>query len=540
MAATSAVVTSGQRWGRKSEISNRSSIERWDSAIGSFRTMIRDPGYGNRGTAQLAAAAVLLIPAWLALGIAALVLSSSSPGSPTGITILAVIAGQLAVGAAGVSVLRAWATRERAQVLAAAGFLAYGVNRMLGVATVSATSHETSRQILGNTSLVLAFGLLLIAAVHRPGTAGTRHPLSLWAGVLVAGLLGMSLSNAGGIGILSGSGPGSKGVAGSLIVAAAWGALAWAAIYTGRNDGDQMKVWIGFTAICLAQARLVDLIIANHGLSNLAAAVLETIAIALTLFGSIRTMQEIMAADQGRLKESMSALQSSEARRRQEADAHEEAVHNLRSAMTAIGTATHLLVYGTKSTLCEEERSKLTGSLQAALDRANRLLRQEWDGGLVRFPLLDVLTPIVVNERGQGADIDLDVPLGTSLIGNPDRAYEVLSTLFDNARKHAAGSEVSVSVVGADNSTTVIVEDRGPGIPALAGDQIFDRGWTTSARRDGLGLGLYVARALMEEQGGELSAGNRPGGGARFELRFPAGEAVLATVPTSSEQILAV
>jgi signal transduction histidine kinase len=424
--------------------------------------------------------------------------------------------------------------------LAAAGFLAYGVNKMLGVATVSATAHTTSRQILGNTSLVLAFGLLLIAAVHRAATPGTRHPLSIWAGVLVAGLVALSLSNVGGIGILSNDGSGSNGLAGSLIIAGAWLALAWTAIYTGRNDGDQMKIWIGFTAICLAQARLADLVIANRGLSSLAAVVLQTIAIALTLFGSIRTMQEIMAANQGRLQDSMLALQSSEARRRQEADAHEEAVHNLRSAMTAIGTATHLLVYGSKSTLREEDRSKLTASLQAALDRANRLLRQEWDGGLVRFSLLELLTPIVINERGEGARIDLDIPLGTTVIGNPDRAYEVFATLFDNARKHAAGSAVSVSVRGGESSTTVIVEDRGPGIPALAGDQIFERGWTTSARRDGLGLGLYVARALMEEQGGDLSAGNRPGGGARFELRFPAGDAVLATVPTSSAEILAV
>jgi signal transduction histidine kinase len=538
MTAPSAVVSTEERWGRGGEARNRSLNQRWDQAVSAFRTILRDPAYGKAGTAQLASAAVLLVPAWLALGTAALLVSSTSTGSRTGITILSVIAGQLAMGAAGVSVLRAWATRERAQALAAAGFLAYGINKMIGVTTVSVTEPTTSGQILGNTSLVLAFGLLLIAAVHRPGAAGTRHPLSVWAGVLVVGLVGLSLSNVGAIGTLS-SGS-SNELAGSLIVAAAWSALGWAAIYTGRNDGDQMKIWIGFTAICLAQARLAMVVIGNHGLSNLAAAVLQTIAIALTLFGSIRTTQEIMAADQGRLRESLLALQSSETRRRKEADAHEEAVHNLRSAMTAIGSATHLLVFGSKSPIREEDRSKLASALQAALERANRLLRQEWDGGLVRFSLLDVLTPIVINERGQGAVIDLDIPLGTTVIGNPDRAYEVLATLFDNARKHAVGSAVSVRLAADENWSTVILEDRGPGIPTAAGEQIFERGWSTSARRDGLGLGLYVARALMEEQGGGLSASNRPGGGARFELRFPAGDAVLATLPASSNEVLAV
>jgi two-component system, OmpR family, sensor kinase len=538
MATSSTVVTTGKRWGRKREVRNGTLSQRWDGAANALRTVVRDPGYGNGGLAQLAAAAVLLIPAWLALGTAALIVgSSTSKGSPTGITILSVIAGQLAIAAAGVLFLRAWATRERAQALAAAGLLAYGINKMISVATVSTSEPTKGGQILGNTSLALAFGLLLIAAVHRPGVGGGRHPLSLWAGVLVVGLLVMSLSNVGDIGILSGTG--SNGVAGSLIVAAAWGVLGWTAIYTGRGDGDQMKIWIGFTAICLAQARLVVALIANAGLSNLAAATLQTVAIALVVFGSIRTMQEIMTADQGRLHDSLLALQSSEDRRRQEADAHEEAVHNLRSAMTAISSATHLLVSGNKSPLHEEDRSKLTIALQAALDRANRLLRREWDGGLVRFSLLDVLSPIVVNERTQGAVIDLDVPLGTTVIGNPDRAYEVLATLLDNARKHAPGSPVTVRVVSNEDSSTVIVEDRGPGIPEVASEQIFERGWTTSARRDGLGLGLYVARALMEEQGGTLSAGNRPGGGARFELRFPGGDTVLATPPPPPGETLA-
>jgi signal transduction histidine kinase len=111
------------------------------------------------------------------------------------------------------------------------------------------------------------------------------------------------------------------------------------------------------------------------------------------------------------------------------------------------------------------------------------------------------------------------------VLGNPERTYEVFATLFDNARRHAGGSQVSVRAATDEEWVTVAVEDSGPGLPASLPERIFDRGWTTSRRQEGMGLGLHLARRLMEEQGGELTASNRPGGGASFLMRFPAAEA---------------
>jgi signal transduction histidine kinase len=224
----------------------------------------------------------------------------------------------------------------------------------------------------------------------------------------------------------------------------------------------------------------------------------------------------------------MLAFEGSEARRRKEAHAHEEAIHNLRSAMTSISSATHLLVSEGKVPLGEKERSELAAALQSELERARRLLSQEWDGGRRDFPLLDVLMPAVVNERSQGAVICVDVETGTEVLGNPERSYEVFATLLENARRHAAGSRVTLRATRADGWVTVAVEDSGPGLPICGTERIFERGWTTSDRRDGMGLGLYVARRLMEEQGGELLACNSPAGGARFLVRFPAAEQIVA------------
>src|SRR5262249_36097910 len=128
----------------------------------------------------------------------------------------------------------------------------------------------------------------------------------------------------------------------------------------------------------------------------------------------------------------------------------------------------------------------------------------------------------VVNEQSQGTVVALEVSGATTVLGNPERTYEVFATLLDNARRHARDTTVTIRATATDEWVTVTVEDRGPGLPPIFTDCIFERGWTTSRRREGMGLGLYVARRSMEEQGGQLSATNRPGGGARFVIDFPA------------------
>ncbi len=270
----------------------------------------------------------------------------------------------------------------------------------------------------------------------------------------------------------------------------------------------------------------------NDALAALASGVFQTIAIALILLGTIQALRAAISSNQGLVWESMLAFQGSEARRRKEAHAHEEAIHNLRSALTSISSATHLLVSDRNVPLGENERSELAAALQSELDRARRLLSHEWDGRRRSFPLLDVLIPVVVNERSQGSVIGLEVEPGTAVVGNPERTYEVFATLLENARRHAAGSTVTLRATSADGWVTVMVEDAGPGLPASFTDRIFERGWTTSDRRDGMGLGLYVAKRLMEEQGGQLAASNSASGGATFLVRFPMGEEVVAQADT--------
>jgi signal transduction histidine kinase len=77
-----------------------------------------------------------------------------------------------------------------------------------------------------------------------------------------------------------------------------------------------------------------------------------------------------------------------------------------------------------------------------------------------------------------------------------------------------------------DGRIEATVTDSGPGIPAEHLPRVFDRFYRAEAARTreggGTGLGLSIARDLARAQGGELTAGNAPDGGASFTLTLPA------------------
>src|SRR6185369_1555179 len=93
------------------------------------------------------------------------------------------------------------------------------------------------------------------------------------------------------------------------------------------------------------------------------------------------------------------------------------------------------------------------------------------------------------------------------------RILQVLTNLVGNAIKFTHdGGTITITTSRTDGTACVVVRDGGPGIDADHLPHVFDRFWKAGDNA-GTGLGLYIARGIVEAHGGHLSAQNHSGGG---------------------------
>ncbi|WP_230351767.1 two-component system sensor histidine kinase PhoQ [Lelliottia sp. WAP21] len=135
-------------------------------------------------------------------------------------------------------------------------------------------------------------------------------------------------------------------------------------------------------------------------------------------------------------------------------------------------------------------------------------------------PLLDNLTSALnkVYQR-KGVNISLDISPEISFVGEKNDFMEVMGNLLDNACKYCL-EFVEVTARQTDNELHIIVEDDGPGIPANKRDLVFDRGQRVDTLRPGQGVGLSVAREIVDQYDGRIDPGESLLGGARMEAVF--------------------
>jgi chemotaxis family two-component system sensor kinase Cph1 len=103
------------------------------------------------------------------------------------------------------------------------------------------------------------------------------------------------------------------------------------------------------------------------------------------------------------------------------------------------------------------------------------------------------------------------------------RLLRVFSNLLSNAVKFTPdGGGVSVSAQRTGSELSFTVADTGPGIPPGQLEHVFDRYWQLRfSSRAGTGLGLYIAKGIVEAHGGRIRASSEPGAGARFSFTVP-------------------
>jgi two-component system sensor histidine kinase KdpD len=107
-----------------------------------------------------------------------------------------------------------------------------------------------------------------------------------------------------------------------------------------------------------------------------------------------------------------------------------------------------------------------------------------------------------------------------------DLIEQALVALLSNAATHGGDDKPIEASVARDDSTLIFsVADHGPGLAPGEEHKIFEKFYRgPGTRPGGLGLGLSIARQLVEAHGGEIVAQNREDGGSRFSIRLPIGE----------------
>ena len=225
--------------------------------------------------------------------------------------------------------------------------------------------------------------------------------------------------------------------------------------------------------------------------------------------------------------------------------------HNLRTPLTAIKAAVTALigagVWTPQSEFSTEGRRELLQVIDEESDRLNRFIEGllSVDRGDVSQPptlrserLEDIVQAAVVRADSLTRDhrvvVTLESPLPLLSV-DPASIIEVVYMLMDNASKYSPPGtviEVGASPAG-DHFVRLTVSDEGPGVPPDLRERVFENFYRvpgrepSDLRRVGVGLGLPIARRLVEAQGGRIAieAASTAGRGTRVALMLPTASA---------------
>lgn len=214
--------------------------------------------------------------------------------------------------------------------------------------------------------------------------------------------------------------------------------------------------------------------------------------------------------------------------------------HELRTPLTSILGFAQIMKR--RVTVVREIDSRMRDQLNmlwAQALRLNRLLDtfvdvtsiERGDFAIAHDPLDIALVVRTAVEQSQAQahtrhQVSLDIPTRPIWIqGDQKRLEHVISHLIANTFRYTPEDKpVSICCKELDSSKEVLIEvaDRGPGIPAELRREIFKRFYPTDTRKaGGMGIGLYVSRAIVEAHGGRLVVGDNPAGGTLVTLNLP-------------------
>ena len=208
--------------------------------------------------------------------------------------------------------------------------------------------------------------------------------------------------------------------------------------------------------------------------------------------------------------------------------------HDLRAPLSAITAGAALL---TQTGEVEAQRVRVASRILSSAQRMTRMIadlldltRTRLGAGIpiARRPMdLHVICEDVALElKTFHPDADLECRTEGDLRGDwdPDRLTQVVSNLVGNALQHGDGGRVSIVTRGEGDEVVLTVHNSGRAIPEAVQASMFEplaRYAPTEGSTTSLGLGLFIARAIVVAHGGTITVSSTEARGTTFEVRLP-------------------
>ncbi len=222
------------------------------------------------------------------------------------------------------------------------------------------------------------------------------------------------------------------------------------------------------------------------------------------------------------------------------------ATHELRNPLATLLMQNELLIqlmstedFRQRNSEIADDLADLTGAAKRSGERLNHLIEDLFSTSLMRkgqlqfkftqVNLSHLLQDLLKSWKYPLASVDCELQAQLEddivLLADPHRIEQVIANLLTNAMKYAAGKPVKVELSKNDGNCIINVIDQGPGIAPQLQTKIFEvyeRG-NNSFNSNGLGLGLYISKSIVETHGGSIAASNDEQGGCRFTIILPLG-----------------
>jgi PAS domain S-box-containing protein len=240
----------------------------------------------------------------------------------------------------------------------------------------------------------------------------------------------------------------------------------------------------------------------------------------------------------GRVVQAVCVLRDASARHRVDSQRGElisTLSHELRSPLTSVKGFTSTLLHRWER-FSDDQKKEMLATVNMDADRVTRLIRELLDVSRIDAGKLELrrkefdLPAMAAGILGRFElqhdrhRFQVSFPDGFPRVyADPDKVEQVLTNLVENAVKYSEGGTVTVTGSVTDHVVEVAVGDEGVGIPADQLPLIFTKFYRRAGQGapSGTGLGLFIARGLVEAHGGRIWADSAPGRGTALRFRLP-------------------